>query len=56
MLNVKTSSEISGIPYDSRPRKLAPAKVSVGLSLAGVGFFFIVLWRHKRWRLEPDGN
>jgi poly-gamma-glutamate system protein len=52
MLNVKALSEFSGIPYDSRPRKVAPVKVSVGLSLAGTIIFIIVLWRHRRWKFE----
>lgn len=52
MLNIKALSEFSGIPYDSRPRKVAPVKVNIGLSLGGIIVFFLVLWRHKRWRLE----
>jgi poly-gamma-glutamate system protein len=53
MLNIKSISNRVGIPYDSRPRKMGPAQVSVAWSLAGLLLFFIVLFTHKRWRLEP---
>ena len=52
MLNIKSISDRVGIPYDSKPRKMGPAQVSVAWSLAGLVLFFIVLLTHKRWRLE----
>ena len=53
MLNVKSISNTVGIPYDSPPRKMAPARVSKWWSFTGVVLFFTVLLRHRRWRLEP---
>jgi poly-gamma-glutamate system protein len=53
MLNVKSISDRVGIPYDSPPRKMAPAQVSKWWSGIGVVLFFAVLLRHRRWRLEP---
>lgn len=53
MLNIKFISDRVGIPYDSKPRKMGPAQVSIGWSLAGLVVFFIVLLTHRRWRLEP---
>jgi poly-gamma-glutamate system protein len=53
MLNVKSISNRVGIPYDSPPRKLAPARVSAWWSVFGVILFFSILLTHTRWRLEP---
>jgi poly-gamma-glutamate system protein len=53
MLNFKSISERAGIPYDSIPRKMGPTQSSIGWSVPGVLLFFIVLFIHKRWRLEP---
>jgi len=53
MLNLKSISNKVGIPYDSPPRKMAPARVSIGWSCTGFVLFFIVLLTHRRWRLEP---
>lgn len=53
MLNVKSISNLVGIPYDSVPRKMAPARVSNWWSFTGIVIFFVVVLRHKRWRLEP---
>ena len=53
MLNIKSIGERLGIPYDSKPRKMGPAQVRVGWSLLGLVLFFIVLFTHRRWRLEP---
>ena len=53
MLNIKSISNRVGIPYDSRPRKTGPARASTAWSLAGLLLFFIVLFTHKRWKLEP---
>jgi poly-gamma-glutamate system protein len=52
MLNIKSISDRVGIPYDSKPRKMGPARVGVGWSLVGLVLFFIVLFTHRRWRLE----
>ncbi len=53
MLNIKSISGKTGIPYDAQPRKMAPGRGSAWWSGFGVILFFIVLLRHKRWRLEP---
>jgi poly-gamma-glutamate system protein len=53
MLNIKAIGGKTGIPYDAQPRKMAPGRGSVWWSGAGIILFFIVLLRHKRWRLEP---
>ena len=53
MLNIKSISNRVGIPYDSYPRKAAPARVSIGWSGLGLLLFFIILFTHRRWRLEP---
>jgi poly-gamma-glutamate system protein len=53
MLNLKAISNSVGIPYDSQPRKVAPARVSKWWSGVGVVLFFAVLLTHRRWRLEP---
>ena len=53
MLNIKSLSNMSGIPYDSPPRKMAPARVSTWWSLIGIILFFTILLGHRRWRLEP---
>jgi poly-gamma-glutamate system protein len=56
MLNLKSISDRVGIPYDAPPRKMALTQVSVWWSCAGVILFFIVLFTHRRWRLEPGEN
>mgnify|MGYP001823862031 FL=1 len=53
MLNIKSISDRVGIPYDSVPRKAAPGQLSVAWSLCGIALFFIVVFTHRRWRLEP---
>jgi len=53
MLNVKSISNLVGIPYDSAPRKMAPTRVSKWWSFTGVILFLTVVLRHRRWRLEP---
>ena len=53
MLNIRSLSSMVGIPYDSQPREMAPARVSKWWSVAGVILFFAVVLRHRRWRLEP---
>jgi poly-gamma-glutamate system protein len=53
MLNIKSLGNMTGIPYDSPPRLAAPTRVSKWWSAIGVALFFIVVLRHKRWRLEP---
>lgn len=52
MLNIRALSSMVGIPYDSQPREMAPARVSKWWSVAGVILFFVVVLRHRRWRLE----
>ncbi len=52
MLNVKSISNMVGIPYDSPPRKMAPARAGKWWSLIGVVVFFTVVLTHRRWRLE----
>jgi len=54
MLNMRSLSNLAGIPYDAPPRKMAPVQVSPWWSVIGLVLFFIVLSRHRRWRLEPD--
>ena len=53
MLNVKSISERVGIPYDNPPRKQGPLHMRTGWSCLGLLLFFIVLFTHQRWRLEP---
>jgi hypothetical protein len=53
MLNIKSLSKVTGIPYDRPPRKMAPTQVSIWWSAFGVVVFLAVLLRHKRWKLEP---
>ncbi len=53
MLNIRTLSDRVGIPYDTLPRKTAPARVGLWWSAAGLVLFFSVLLTHRRWRLEP---
>jgi poly-gamma-glutamate system protein len=52
MLNIKSISSKTGIPYDTRPRERAPGRGSTWWSGFGLILFFIVLLNHKRWRLE----
>jgi poly-gamma-glutamate system protein len=54
MLNIRSVSSKVGIPYDSQPRELAPARVSKWWSVVGVILFFAVVLRHRRWRLESS--
>ena len=53
MLNIRTLSDRVGIPYDTLPRKTAPARAGFWWSAAGLLLFFSVLLAHRRWRLEP---
>ena len=53
MLNIKSIGYRVGIPYDSYPRKAAPSRASIGWSSLGLLLFFIILFTHRRWRLEP---
>ena len=53
MLNVKSISNLVGIPWDSSPRKMAPTRVSKWWSFTGIVLFFAVVLTHRRWRLEP---
>ena len=54
MLNIKSISDRVGIPYDATPRKAGLNRASTGWSLLGLALFFIVLFTHRRWRLEPS--
>jgi len=56
MLNLKSISDRVGIPYDGSPRKMVLARVNTWWSGAGLVLFFIVLFTHRRWRLEPAEN
>ena len=53
MLNIKSISDRVGIPYDSVPRRMAHGQTGIGWSLAGLVLFFIIVFTHRRWRLEP---
>ena len=53
MLNLKSISNRVGIPYDSPPRKMAPARVGIWWFFTGLVLFFSVLLSHRRWKLEP---
>lgn len=54
MLNIRSVSSMVGIPYDSQAREMAPVKVSRWWSVAGLILFFVVVLRHRRWRLESS--
>ena len=54
MLNIKSISDRVGIPYDATPRKAGPNRAGTGWSLLGLVLFFVVLFTHRRWRLEPS--
>ena len=56
MLNLKPISNRAGIPYDAKPRKRAPVSVSAWWSVAGILVFFVGLFTHRRWRLEPSAD
>ena len=53
MLNIRSISDRVGIPYDSAPRRMGPGLLGIGWSLFGLTLFFIVVFTHRRWRLEP---
>lgn len=52
MLNLRELSRQTGIPFDSRPLQRAPGRISSLWSAAGVLLFFLVVARHRRWRIE----
>ena len=52
-LHIEALARQAGIRHDAPPGKRAPMQVNPWWSLLGLGLFFIVLWRHRRWRLEP---
>jgi poly-gamma-glutamate system protein len=52
MLNIKSLSQLTGIPYDRPPRITAPANISKWWSGAGLVLFLAVVLTHRRWRLE----
>jgi len=53
MLNMKSLGNMTGIPYGTEPRQVAPRRVSTWWSIVGVVLFFAVLLRHRRWKLDP---
>jgi poly-gamma-glutamate system protein len=53
MLNIKSISERVGIPYDSKPSKMGLGQAGIVWSLLGLALFIIILFTHRRWRLEP---
>lgn len=52
MLNMKSLSKMTGIPYDRPAHKIAPNRVNAWWSGVGILLFFIVLLKHRRWRLD----
>jgi poly-gamma-glutamate system protein len=54
MLNIHGIADRYGIPYDAPPRKSTPRSGSLIWPAAGLVLFFIVLFTHRRWRLEPS--
>jgi len=50
-LNLKRMAADHGIPFDSEPRRKAPASARAGWSVAGLLLFFLVVLTHRRWRL-----
>jgi len=50
MLNIKSLGARVGIPYDSEPRKRAPADISIWWSVMGLVLVFTVVLTHRRWR------
>jgi len=54
MLNIRSLSARTGIPYDRQPRKMAPKKASAWWPGIGVLVFFTVILRHRRWKLELE--
>lgn len=53
MLDLKYLTKVTGIPYNSPPLKIAPSRSSGWFSIAGLVMFFLALFRHQRWKLEP---
>jgi poly-gamma-glutamate system protein len=53
MLNIHGIADRYGIPYDAPPRKSAPRGGSPIWPAAGLVLFFVVLFTHRRWKLEP---
>jgi len=56
MLNIRGIAGRYGIPYDAPPRKSAPRRGGITWPAAALALFFIVLFTHRRWRLEPGGD
>lgn len=56
LLNLKSLGRQVGIPYDGTLRKMAPVHVRTWWSVAGVLLFFVVLFTHRRWKLEPSAD
>jgi poly-gamma-glutamate system protein len=52
-LHMQGLAALTGIPYDAPPGKRAPMRVNPWWSLLGLGLFCVVLWRHRRWRVDP---
>ena len=54
MLNLRYLSRQTGIPYDSKPRQMAPGRISAWWSAAGNFVFFLVVARHRRGQIEDS--
>jgi len=52
MLNIRSISAMTGIPYDTEPRPVAPVRANPWWSAGGLVLFLIVLFTHRRWKLE----
>ncbi len=53
ILNLKLLSHKHGLPYDARPRKTGSSGSDLIWCVIGVLGFLVVLWRNKRWQLQP---
>jgi len=56
MLNIHDIASRYGIPYDVAPRKSAPRRGRIVWPLTGLALFLVVLFTHRRWKLEPVGD
>ena len=56
MPNMKYPGNMSGIPYDTEPRQVAPRRVSKWWSIAGVILFLTVLLRPGSVRQAQFGR
>ena len=57
MLNIRSIAAMTGIPYDTEPKPVAPVRANPWWSAAGLVLFSVVLFTHRRWKLEaPDST